>query len=96
MILIYLPLEDIADNISTDVAELLNEMNMIVNSGTKLDISYYLEENMDEDAIEEIFDYFDEAESDSVDDAYAELKEDDYSMEEIQMARIKYLTERAN
>lgn len=91
-----LPLEDIADNISTDVAELLNEMNMIVNSGTKLDISYYLEENMDEDAIEEIFDYFDEAESDSVDDAYAELKEDDYSMEEIQMARIKYLTERAN
>jgi len=91
-----LPLEDIADNINTDVNELLEEMNMIVNSGTKLDIAYYLEDNMDEDALDEIFEYFDEADSDSIDSAYGELKDDDYSLEEIQMARIKYMSERAN
>ena len=69
---------------------------MIVSSGTKLDISYYLEENVDESIIEEIYDYMLEADSDSVDEAYKELKEDDIKYEEIQLVRIKFLSEVAN
>jgi len=91
-----LSLEDIADNISTDVDGLLEEMNMIVNSGTKLDINYYIDENVDEDVVDELIEYFDEAETDSAEDALKELGEDDYSLEEIQMLRIKYFSENAN
>jgi ATP-dependent DNA helicase RecQ len=91
-----LPLDDIAENAGSDLMELLQEMNMIVNSGTKLDINYYLEEEMDEDAVEEIFDYFDEADSDSADDALKELSENDITMEEILTVRIKYMSDKAN
>jgi len=91
-----LSLEDIADNISSDVDGLLEEMNMIVNSGTKLDINYYIDENVDEDVVDELIEYFDEAETDSAEDALKELGEDDYSLEEIQMLRIKYFSENAN
>jgi ATP-dependent DNA helicase RecQ len=91
-----LSLEDIADNISTDVNGLLEEMNMIVNSGTKLDINYYIDENVDEDVVDELIEYFDEAETDSAEAAIKELGEDDYSLEEIQMLRIKYFSENAN
>ena len=91
-----LTLEDIADNIKSDVHGLLEEMNMIVSSGTKLDIDYYIDENVDEEVVDELIEYFEEAESDSVEDAVKELGEDDYSMEEIQMIRIKFLSENAN
>ena len=71
-------------------------MNIIVTSGTKLDISYYLNENLDEGVVEDIFDYFSEADSDSSDDALKELAEDDITMEEILMVRIKFMSEMAN
>ena len=70
---------------------------MIVDAGTKLNIDYYLNDNMDEDAVEEIFDYFnDDAEDDSVESAIRELQEEDITMEEVQLVRIKFMTEVAN
>jgi len=71
-------------------------MNIIVTSGTKLDISYYLNDTIDESVIEDIFDYFSEADSDSIDDALKELEEDDINKEEILMVRIKFMSEMAN
>lgn len=91
-----MPLEDIANRAGIELSELLEEMNMIVTSGTKLDLDYYIEDNIDEDVVDEIYDYFDEAESDSVDDAHSELSDDDITIEEIQVVRLKYLSEFAN
>ncbi len=91
-----LGLEDIAESVGISFEDLLDEMNMIVSSGTKLDLDYYIEENVDEYAAEDIFDYFNEAESDSIDEAYAELKEDDVTIDEIKMIRLKFLSEVVN
>ncbi|MBT8189791.1 MAG: ATP-dependent DNA helicase RecQ [Saprospiraceae bacterium] len=91
-----LALEDIAEGLKLDLGELLTEMNHIVNSGTKLDINYYLDDNIDESVIEDVHDYFSEAETDSVEEAFEELNEDDITMEEIQMIRIKFMSEMAN
>jgi len=91
-----IPLEDIARSGRMNMEELMHELEMIVNSGTKLDLNYYIEENMDEYSREDIHDYFMEAESDSLEDAYAELKEDDITIEEIQLMRIKFISDLAN
>ena len=91
-----LPLEDIASSLSIELTELLEEMNMIVYSGTKLDINYYLQENLDEGVLEDIYEYFTEADSDSIDDAVEELKEDDITQDEIMMVKIKFMSEMAN
>jgi ATP-dependent DNA helicase RecQ len=91
-----LPLEDLAASLKIEMDALLREMDMIVTSGTKLDINYYLNETLDETVIEEVFDYFKEADSDSVEDAFKELEEDDYTLEEIQLVKIKFLSELAN
>lgn len=91
-----LGLEDIADTIGISFEDLLDEMNMIVSSGTKLDLDYYIEDNVDEYAAEDIFEYFNEAETDSIDDAYVELKEDDITIDEIKIIRLKFLSEVVN
>jgi ATP-dependent DNA helicase RecQ len=91
-----IPFEDIAYTNNLTMDELFKEMDMIVSSGTKLDISYYLDDNMDESIVEEVYDYLMEADSDSVDEAYRNLKEDDVKYEEIQLIRIKFLSEVAN
>jgi ATP-dependent DNA helicase RecQ len=91
-----IPLPDIAATNDLNMEELYHEMDMIVASGTKLDIDYYIEENVDEYAQEDIYDYFLNTDNDSIDLAYAELKEDDVTMEEIQLIRIKFLSELAN
>ncbi len=91
-----LDLEDIAESNNLDMEELFHELDSIVSSGTKLDIDYYLDEYMDESLVETITDYFMEAESDSVEEAFQELKNEDVSLEEIQLVRIKFLTEMAN
>lgn len=91
-----IPLHDIASSNNLDMEELYHEMDMIVASGTKLDINYYLEENVDEYSREDIYEYFLEADTDSVEEAYVELQEDDITMEEIQLMRIKFLSEMAN
>ena len=89
-------LEEVAATNNLSMEDLYEEMDMIVNSGTKLDLNYYIEENLDEDAAEEIYEYFMEADSDSVEEAFNELKEEDITMEEIQVIRIKFLSELAN
>src|SRR5690606_18492472 len=91
-----LPLEDIAQAIGLSLESLLEEMNQIVESGTKLDIGYYIEENLDDDVVEEIFDYFHDASFDSIEDAFQQLKDDDITMEELALTRIKFMTEIVN
>ncbi|MDE6865700.1 MAG: RecQ family ATP-dependent DNA helicase, partial [Alistipes sp.] len=88
--------EDIARAKNLDFDELLTEIEGIVNSGTKLDISYYLQDFMDEDKAEDIYAYFKEdAESDSLDAAVEELGAD-YTEEEIRLVRIKFMCEQGN
>ena len=88
--------EDIARARNLDMDELLTEIEAIVNSGTRLDIQYYLNTIMDEDKVEDIYLYFKEdAETDSLDDAIDELGSE-YSEEEIRLVRIKFISEVAN
>ena len=89
-------LDDIARSKSIDMDELLTEIENIVYSGTKLNIDYYIEEVMDEDHMEDIYDYFrEESETDSLDEALDALG-GDYTEEEIRLVRIKFLSELAN
>ena len=91
-----LPFEDIADAKGMEMEELLDEIEAIVYSGTKLQIDYYLEQTLDEDVIEDIYDYFhDEAQSDSLTEAMEELGSD-YDEMEVRLVRIKFLCEVAN
>ena len=91
-----LPLEDIADAKGMDMEELMSEIEAIVYSGTKLNLDYYLEQTLDDDVVDEIFDYFhDEAESDSLEAAMEDLR-DDYDEMEVRLVRIKFLCEVAN
>jgi ATP-dependent DNA helicase RecQ len=76
--------------------QLLEELDAIVISGTKVNIDYYLEDNVDEYSREDIYDYFMEAETDSIEDAFKEMQEDDITREEFQLMRIKFLSEMAN
>lgn len=87
--------EDIAELQGLDSDELLNEIDAIVYSGTKLNIDYYLNEVMEEDQIEDIYDYFKESTTDSIEDAMSELGEE-YSEDEIRLVRIKFISEMAN
>jgi ATP-dependent DNA helicase RecQ len=88
-----LPLEDIARTADLSISDLLEEMNLMVSSGTKLDIDYFLEENMDEDIVDEITEYFEEAETECIDTAFKNLQDEDITREEIMMVRIKYISE---
>ena len=91
-----IPLEDIADSKGMDMEELLDEIETIVASGTKLNLDYYIEQTLDDDVVEEIFDYFrNEAESDSLEAAMEDLR-DDYDEPEVRLVRIKFLCEVAN
>ncbi len=92
------PLEDIASNLGMTFSELLDEMYAIVNSGTKLKIDYYINEKVDEYSREDIYEYFMNAESDSLENAFKVLsKEDDeITFEEIQLVRIKFISDIAN
>ncbi len=89
-------LDDLADAKNLTLSELLDEIERIVSSGTKIDINYYIQEHIDEYHQEEIMDYFSEAESDSIQDALKELGEDEFSEEEIRMMRIKFLSDVGN
>jgi len=89
-------LEDIAvaKNLTSD--ELLTEVESIVDSGTKIDLSYYLKETIDPYHMEEIIEYFMEAETDSVEQALKDLGENEFTEEEIRLVRIKYISEVGN
>ena len=91
-----IPLEDIADTRNMEMEELLDEIEAIVYSGTTLNLDYYLEQTLDEDVIEEIYDYLhDEAESDDLSVIMEDLK-DDFDEFEVRLVRIKFLCEVAN
>jgi ATP-dependent DNA helicase RecQ len=91
-----IPLDDLADSNNITMEELMEELDAIVTSGTKLSIDYYIEDNVDEYARDEIYSYFMEADTDSPIAAYEELKDEDITIEEIQLMRIKFLSDMAN
>ena len=91
-----IPLEDIARNRNLKMNELVDELESIVMSGTKVNIDYYLEDILDEETIEIVYDYFRESETDDLDTAFHELKDEGVSVEEIRLIRLKFLSEMAN
>lgn len=91
-----IPLEDIARNLQMNMEDLMDELNMIVSSGTRINIDYYINENVDEYSKDDIYTYFKDADSDSLEDAYKALKEDDITFEEIRLIRLKYMSEIVN
>ena len=89
-------LDDIALSKGLDLSELLDEIEAIVYSGTKINIDYFLTEVMDLDHIDEIFDYFSSAETDKIDAALDDLGENDFSETEVRLVRVKFLSEIGN
>lgn len=88
-------LDELAESKGLEFGELLDEIEAIVYSGTKINIDYLLHEIMDDEHIDDIFDYFKESESDSLEDAIEEFGME-YSEEEIRLIRIKFLSEMGN
>jgi len=91
-----LPLEDIAKAKGLSLSDLISEIESIVSSGTKVNITYYLNDILDDDKQQEALEYFRESESDSVQEALGELGEDEYTEEEIRLMRIKFMSEFGN
>ena len=88
-------LDDLAEAKGLEFEELLDEIEAIVYSGTKLNIDYFIDEVVDDDHVDDIYDYFMESETDDLNTAVEELGED-YSEDEIRLVRIKFLSEQAN
>ncbi|SEG08601.1 DNA helicase RecQ [Parabacteroides chinchillae] len=88
-------LDEIAMTNGLEFSELLDEIEAIVYSGTRINIDYFLNDVMDEDHIEDIYEYFKDSETDALEDAIEELG-GDYTEEEIRLVRIKFLSEMAN
>lgn len=89
------PLDELARTRSMERTELISEIEQIVRSGTRMNIDHHLNEILDEDQIEEVFDYFMEAESESLEEAHSAL-DGEYDEEEIRLVLIKFLSEVAN
>jgi ATP-dependent DNA helicase RecQ len=89
-------LDDIAESKGLEMKELLSEIEAIVNSGTRLNLDYYINEVLDEERQDEIYEYFRDAESESIGDALQELGENDYSETDIRLMRIKFISEMGN
>ncbi|WP_040628417.1 DNA helicase RecQ [Mucilaginibacter paludis] len=92
----HLSLEDIANSKGLSYEDIIREVESIVNSGTKLNLNYYIDEMIDEDRQEEVFDYFKSSEIDSIDEALVELGPNEYTREEMQLMRIKFMSELGN
>jgi ATP-dependent DNA helicase RecQ len=91
------PLDIISESLGIGMEDLLSETEAIVNAGTKINIDYYIDEIMDEDYRDDIYDYFrEESETGAIEDAVNELGEDEYSVEDIRMVRIKFISEMGN
>jgi ATP-dependent DNA helicase RecQ len=91
-----LSFDDIADSKGVEVKDIITEVEAIVNSGTRLNIDYYINDVLDEEHQDEIFEYFREATDDSIASAVEELGEDDYSEDDIRLMRIKFLSDMGN
>jgi len=92
-------LDEIASNRGVTLLELMDEIETIVASGTKLNLNYHIDAVMDGELQEEVYDYFMSAETDSIDSALSELNEgefEDYSYEDIRLMRVKFMSEMAN
>ncbi|MNX84506.1 ATP-dependent DNA helicase RecQ [compost metagenome] len=89
-------LDDIAAAKGISYEDLLKEVETIVNAGTKLNIGYFVDEMIDQDRQDEVYDYFKQADSDSINQALKDLGGDDYSYEDIQLMRIKFMSELGN
>ena len=90
-----MPLDDIASALNLEFSDLLDDLDAIVYSGTKVNIDYFLEDVMDDDQIDDIYEYFRESDTDSIKAALEELG-DDYEENEIRLVRIKFMSEQAN
>ncbi len=90
-----LPLDDIANSLGKNLPEIIEEIETIVTSGTKININYYLDEILDEDSQGEIMEYFMESESDSIQDAYREF-DGDFTEEELRLMRVKFMSDMGN
>ena len=90
-----IPLIDIAKSKGLEMEDLIKEMEVIIFSGTKLNIDYSIDDLLDEDQHEEIYDYFMEADTDKIQDALDEF-DGDYDEEELRLMRIKFINEVAN
>ncbi|MCL2026910.1 MAG: DNA helicase RecQ [Bacteroidales bacterium] len=88
-----LPLEDIAKAKGLTMDDLISEMERIVASGTKININYYIKECLDRYHVEDIYNYFSEAETDSSEECLKELDENEFTLEEVRLVRLKYLTD---
>lgn len=91
-----MPLSDIARNVEMTYDELLYELNNIVDAGTKLNINFAIKDKVDEDIVEEIFDYFKHSNTDAIETAIRKLQEDDISEEEVLLSRIKFISDIAH
>ncbi|PIF06338.1 MAG: DNA helicase RecQ [Draconibacterium sp.] len=91
-----LSFEDIASSKGVEVIDVISEVEAIVNSGTRLNIDYYINDVMDKDHQEEVFEYFRETHEDSVEKALEELGEDEYTEEDIRLMRIKFISDMGN
>jgi ATP-dependent DNA helicase RecQ len=89
-------LDDMCKAKGLKMSELLNEIESIVASGTRIDINYYINEVIDEDRQAEVFEYFKTAETDSAESGLKELGENDYTLEDIRLMRIKFMSELGN
>ena len=91
-----LSIEDIAKGIGLSSDELIKEIETIVESGTKLDLQYMLDEMIDDYEQEELFDFFKDSENFSIEEAREEFEEDEYSDEELRIARIQFISKIGN
>jgi ATP-dependent DNA helicase RecQ len=91
-----LDLEDIAEAKGLEIDELLTEIEHILASGTNINLNYYIDKIIDEDKQEEVYEYFKEAKTDSIQDALRELGENIYTEEEMRLMRIKFMSEYGN
>ncbi len=89
-------LDDLAVSKGLDMEEMLDELEAIVYSGTKININYFLDEVIEPDKVEEIYDYFSTAETDKISVALDELGDDDFSETEVRLVRVKFLSEMGN
>ena len=91
-----IPLEEIGESKGLTADDLLNEIESICFSGTKLNLDYYIDDILDEEKQDAVYDYFMKSESDSIEDAINELGDSFISMEDLRLMRIKFLSEVAN
>lgn len=89
-------LDDMAKSKGLKLEDVIGEIESIVASGTRVDIQYYINEVIDEERLEEVFDYFRTAENDTIEAAINEMGENEYTVDEIRLIRIKFMSEVAN